>query len=59
VKGLLPLPLACVILGRDAALVGASFVLRAIEKPPGSPFFDTTDTATFKIVPSELSKVRL
>lgn len=56
-KGLLPFPLACVILGRDAVLIGATFALRAIQRPAGSHFFDTTDSATFNIIPSELSKV--
>lgn len=56
-KGLLPIPLACVIIGRDLTLVAASFALRAIERPAGSTFFDTTDSATFNIVPSDLSKV--
>jgi cardiolipin synthase len=56
-KGLFPFPLACVIIGRDLTLIGASFALRAIERPPGSHFFDTTDSATFNIVPSDLSKV--
>ena len=57
-KGLFPLPLACLIVGRDLSLIAASFALRAIERPAGSHFFDTTDSATFNIVPSELSKVK-
>eukprot|EP01032_Pedospumella_encystans_P016882 gene16882-19241_t len=56
-KGLLPVPLACVIIGRDVFLVAASFAMRAIERPAGSAFFDTTDSATFRIVPSDLSKL--
>ena len=56
-KGLLPVPLACVIIGRDVFLIAASFAMRAIERPAGSAFFDTTDSATFRIVPSDLSKV--
>lgn len=56
-KGLMPIELACVILGRDLALIAASFALRAIEKPADAHFFDTTDSATFNIVPSEMSKV--
>lgn len=56
-KGLLPLPLAGVIIGRDVALIVASFALRAMERPSGARFFDTTDSATFKIIPSDLSKV--
>ena len=56
VKGVFPLSLACVILGRDVVLVVGSFVIRARERPPGAPFFDTTSSATFQIVPSDFSK---
>ena len=56
-KGLFPLPLAGLILGRDTLLVAASFIMRAREMPAGAPFFDTKATATFEIVPSELSKI--
>jgi cardiolipin synthase (CMP-forming) len=56
-KGLIPVPLACVIIGRDLALVGASFIMRALERPEGAAFFDTTDSATFNIVPSDMSKI--
>lgn len=58
-KGLIPIELAWVILGRDLTLIAASFALRAMERPAGSHFFDTTDSATFNIVPSDLSKVRM
>ena len=56
VKGLFPLALAITILGRDVVLVGGSFVIRAMERPSGAPFFDTTNSATFQIVASDLSK---
>jgi cardiolipin synthase len=56
-KGLFPLSLAATIIGRDVVLVAASFAMRAMERPTGAPFFDTTNSATFQIVPSELSKV--
>jgi hypothetical protein len=46
------------MVGRDVVLVAASFAMRALERPAGSHFFDTTDSATFNIVPSDLSKVR-
>ena len=55
-KGLLPMELAGIILGRDAILLVASFALRWYEQPKGAPFFDTTYSATFEIVPSNLSK---
>ena len=56
-KGLFPLPLAGLIISRDVVLVAASFIMRARERPDGAPFFDTTSSATFEIVPSELSKI--
>lgn len=56
-KGLLPMPLACIILGRDIFLLAASFYIRMIERPPNTPFFDTTYSATFEITPSLISKV--
>lgn len=56
-KGLLPLSLLGVWLGRDVALITASFTKRALDRPEGSHFFDTTSSATFVIKPSELSKV--
>lgn len=56
-KGLIPLELASLIIGRDVLLFGASMILRAIERPPDAPFFDTTYSATFEIIPSTLSKI--
>ena len=55
-QGLIPAPLVVVIIGRDVILVALSFIKRYMERPPGSPFFDTTHSATFSIVPSNLSK---
>jgi len=51
--------LVVIMFGRDALLIAGSFVMRAMSRPPGSPFFDTTSTATFKITPTDFSKVRL
>lgn len=56
-KGLLPVVLAVVIIGRDALILFMGFVQRAREKPKDAIFFDTTSSATFEIIPSELSKV--
>ena len=56
IKGLIPVELASLIIGRDVFLFGASMVIRAIERPPDAPFFDTTYSATFEIIPSTLSK---
>lgn len=56
-KGLLPVELASLIIGRDVFLFGASIVMRAKEKPDDAPFFDTTYSATFEIIPSTLSKI--
>jgi len=56
-KGLIPVPLFALIVGRDVILIGASFYIRAKERPLNSPFFDTTYSATFQIIPSDLSKL--
>ena len=56
-KGLIPTELATLIIGRDVLLFGGSMALRAIERPPNAPFFDTSYSATFEIVPSTLSKI--
>ncbi len=53
----MPLPLVLLIVGRDAVLLASSFILRSREQPKGTPFFDTTYSATFAIIPSDLSKV--
>jgi len=55
-KGLLPTWLLGVILGRDVFLVVCGAAFRAFERPEGAPFFDS-ETATFEIVPTTLSKV--
>jgi len=57
IKGLIPLELAALIVGRDIVLLGASFYIRYREMPVGTPFFDTTYSATFEIIPSNLSKL--
>jgi cardiolipin synthase (CMP-forming) len=57
IKGLIPIELATLIIGRDVLLLGASFALRAYERPKDTPFFDTTYSATFEIIPSNLSKI--
>jgi cardiolipin synthase len=56
-KGLIPIPLAAIIIGRDVSLVVCAFAMRFKERPVGAPFFDTTYSATFAITPSNLSKV--
>jgi hypothetical protein len=56
--GHIPMPLLLVVFGRDALLIAGSFVKRAAQRPEGSPFFDTTSSATFQITPNLLSKVR-
>jgi cardiolipin synthase (CMP-forming) len=55
-QGLLPAPLLGLMLGRDLFLVCCAVLFRAIERPEGAAFFDS-DTATFEIVPTRLSKV--
>jgi len=56
-QGFLPMPLVVVVVGRDALLIGGSFVMRVRNRPTGAPFFDTTSSATFQITPNLLSKV--
>ena len=55
--GHLPIELVVIMFGRDALLISGSMLKRALSKPPGSPFFDTTSSATFKITPTNFSKV--
>jgi cardiolipin synthase len=57
ILNVVPFPLAVVMIGRDVLLVACTFVIRAIEKPPHAPFFDTTTSATLEVTPSKLSKV--
>lgn len=55
--GLLPLPLAALILGRDGMLIGGTFYHRLKTKDESSGFFDTSDSGAFQVKPSILSKV--
>ncbi|KUF77867.1 cardiolipin synthase 1 [Phytophthora nicotianae] len=55
--GLLPLPLAALILGRDGLLIGGTFYHRLKTKDESSGFFDTSDSGAFQVKPSMLSKV--
>ncbi|EGZ11432.1 hypothetical protein PHYSODRAFT_304916 [Phytophthora sojae] len=55
--GLLPLPLAALILGRDGMLIGGTFYHRLKTKDESSGFFDTSDSGAFQVKPSLLSKV--
>nr|CCA22137.1 cardiolipin synthetase putative [Albugo laibachii Nc14] len=54
---LIPLPLAVLIFGRDVLLVGGTFYHRYRTKRKQSAFFDTTDSSSFGIKPSRLSKL--
>ncbi len=56
-QGHVPMPLVGVVVGRDALLIGGSFLKRMLHRPEGAPFFDTTSSATFQITPNLLSKV--
>ncbi|KAI9911596.1 hypothetical protein PsorP6_009852 [Peronosclerospora sorghi] len=56
-SGLLPMPLAALILGRDALLIGGTFYHRLTTKDESSGFFDTSDGGAFQVCPSTLSKV--
>ncbi|KAL3656825.1 hypothetical protein V7S43_018282 [Phytophthora oleae] len=55
--GLLPLPLAALILGRDGMLIGGTFYHRLKTKDDSAGFFDTSDSGAFQVKPSMLSKV--
>lgn len=55
--GLVPLPLAALILGRDGMLVGGTLYHRLKTKDESSGFFDTKDSGAFQVKPSLLSKV--
>lgn len=57
-KGLFPMELFMITIGRDVILIGSGLIIRAIEKDKDSPFFDA-QSATFEIVPTNLSKVIL
>lgn len=56
-KGLLPLPLCGIILGRDLVLITGSFIIRYRTLPRGVKFFDYSHSSMFSIAPSLLSKV--
>ncbi|CAH0491708.1 unnamed protein product [Peronospora farinosa] len=49
--GLLPLPLAALILGRDGMLIGGTFYHRLKTKDESSGVFDTSDSGAFQVKP--------
>ena len=55
--GLLPLPLAALMLGRDGMLIGGTFYHRLKTKNESLGFFDTSDSEAFHVEPTVLSKV--
>jgi cardiolipin synthase (CMP-forming) len=55
-KGLFPIELFALTIGRDVVLIGSGLIIRGLEKEKNSAFFDAS-TATFEIVPTQLSKV--
>lgn len=56
-KGLFPLPLATLVIGRDVALLGGAFIYRALTKPSNVAFFATTGEGVIEVKPTTLSKV--
>lgn len=56
-KELIPFELGALIVSRDVFLALCSIVLRYIDKPAESGFWDVS-SATFRVVPTQLSKVR-
>jgi cardiolipin synthase (CMP-forming) len=55
-KGLFPSELFALTIGRDLILIGSGLIIRGLEKEKNSAFFDAS-SATFEIVPTQLSKV--
>ena len=55
-KGLFPLELFALTIGRDVILIGSGLIIRSLEKDSNSSFFDAS-SATFEIIPTQLSKV--
>lgn len=56
-KGLFPVPLAALVIGRDAALLGGSFLYRYLTKPSDVRFFATTGEGVMEVKPTTASKV--
>lgn len=56
-KGLFPWELFAITIGRDVILISSGLIIRGLEKDPDKPFFDAS-SATFEIVPTQLSKVQ-
>ena len=54
-KGLIPVSLCALYIGRDVGLTGLTFYLRHKTKKSGDPFFSGA-TSTMKVTPSSLSK---
>ncbi len=54
---LIPVELVGLIVGRDVFLLTMSFIIRGLDKAPDAPFFETTKTSTFEVIPSDISKV--
>jgi hypothetical protein len=55
-QGLFPWELFVLTIGRDLVLIGSGLIIRGLEKERDSAFFDAS-SATFEIVPTQLSKV--
>lgn len=57
IHGLLPLWLVSLIIGRDVCLIAGTVVHRLKSKSKRSAFLSTTDTGSFEVQPSFVSKV--
>jgi cardiolipin synthase len=57
VKGLFPWQLATLVIGRDVALLGGSFIYRGLTKPKDVEFFATTGQGVIEVKPTFISKV--
>lgn len=56
-KGLVPLSLCGIIVGRDLLLIGGAFWVRYRTIPAGADFFDYTHPSMFSIKPSFISRL--
>jgi len=56
-KGLFPVELAALIVGRDVVLLGGSFAYRFWTKPKDAAFFATSGDDVLNVTPSQLSRV--
>jgi cardiolipin synthase len=57
IKGLFPMPLAVLVIGRDVALLGGAFIYRYFTKPADVDFFATTGKGVIEVKPTAISRM--